>query len=113
MIKTKLQSGYPVAFKSGDHRLYPMIHSGDICEYDPVFEASQVEVGDIVFCQVRPSLRYLVRTIKRKINDDEKEAWYFTVGNQSLWESGTIYGKLKNRMANPPGASVMREVVSA
>jgi len=100
MIKNKLQSGQPVAFKSGGHSLWPLLHSGDICEYDPVFEASEVEVGDIVFCQVRPTWRYFAHTIKRKTYDDEKEAWYFTVGNQSGWENSwcwmdDIYGKLK------------------
>jgi len=101
MIQNKLQSGFPVAFKSSGDSLWPLIHSGDICEYEPVFKASEVEVGDIVFCQVRPTWRYFAHTIKRKTYDDEKEAWYFTVGNQSGWENGwcwmdTIYGKLKH-----------------
>jgi len=100
MMKNKLQSGYPAAFKSGDNSLWPMLHSGDVREYDPVFDESEVEVGDIVFCQVRPTWLYLAHTIKRKTWDYEKEAYYFSVGPPSGRESGwcwmdTIYGKLK------------------
>jgi len=100
MIKHKLQSGPPDAFRSGGDSLAPLIKSGDVWEYHPVFEASEVEVGDIVFCQVKPTWRYFVHTIKRKTWDYEKEAWYFTVGKQPGCENSwcwmdEIYGKLK------------------
>jgi len=100
MIQNRLQSGFPAAFKSGGNSLWPVIHSGDVSQYEPVFEESEVEVGDIVFCQVRPTGRYFMHPIKRKTWDYEKKAWYFTVANQAGWENGwcwkdTIYGKLK------------------
>ena len=100
MIKHKLQSGQPVAFRSGGHSLGPLVHSGDLCEYDPVFEASDVPVGAVIFCQVYPGREYYADLIMSKTYDDEVEAWDFTVGKQSGWENGwcwmeTIYGKLK------------------
>ena len=70
-----------------------------------MFEASDVEVGDVVFCQVYPSREYYADLIMSKTYDDEVEAWYFTVENQSGRENGwcwmdTIYGKLKQICRN-------------
>jgi len=99
-IKEKLQSGQPVAFRYRGKSLLPRVHSGDLCAYDPVFEASDVHVGDVVFCQVYPRLEYHAHLIMSKTYDGEVEAWSFTVENQSGRETGwclleNIYGKLK------------------
>ncbi len=106
MIKEQLQSGQPVAFRSRGKSLWPLVHSGDLCEYDPVFDASDVQVGDVIFCQVYPSREYHAHLIMSKTYCGEVEAWYFTVENQSGRENGwcwleTIYGKLK-QTCRPP-----------
>ena len=100
MIMRKLQSGQPVAFKSGGNSLAPLIKSGDICEYYPVSDDADVGVGDIVFCQVNPTQRYFAHAVMNKTYGEEVQAWYYSIGNASGWENGwcwieNIYGKLK------------------
>ena len=74
-----------------------------------MFEASDVQVGDGIFCQVYPGREYYAHAIMTKTYDDEVGAWYFTVGNQAGRENGwcwmeNIYGKLKQTCRPPqPG----------
>ena len=53
LIKAKLQSGSHVAYRSGGYSLVPRVYHNDMCEYEPVTRDEQVNVGDIVFCQIR------------------------------------------------------------
>jgi len=65
-----------------------------------VSEVGDVGVGDIVFCQVKPTWRYFVHAVMSKDSDREVGAWCFTIGNGTGWRKGwcwidDIYGKLK------------------
>ena len=46
MIRRELQSGQPVAFKSGGNSLAPLIKCGDICEHYPVSDDADVGVSE-------------------------------------------------------------------
>ena len=72
----------------------------------PVTKPDEVEVDDIVFCKVLPSLKYWAHIVKRKDcqwadeSDSKKgtETWFY-ISNQSGHVNGyctmkTIYGKL-------------------
>jgi len=98
-IKAQLQSGQGVVVRYCGTSLRPLVHSGDLCSFTPVSRANQVEVGDIVFCQVRGGEVYQTHLIMSKTYDDEVEGWYFTIENPSGRHSAccwieTIYGKL-------------------
>ena len=69
MRKEQLQSGQPAAFRYRGKSLWPLVHSGDLCEYDPVFDASDVQVGDVIFCKVYPSREYHAHLIMSKTYD--------------------------------------------
>ena len=100
MLMRKLQAGESVAYKSGGNSLAPHVQSGDLCEYTPVREDADVNVGDIAFCQVNPTQRYFAHAVMNKTYDEEVQAWYYSIGNALGWENGwcwieNIYGKLR------------------
>ena len=80
LLREKLTAGFSVFYKSSGNSMWPLVHSGDACTFHPIqavtrgegqfpiFKGrSEIGVGDIVFCQVQPSLRYyahIVRAVK-------------------------------------------------
>ena len=53
MIKSELLDGRSVKYVSTGHVLYPVIHPGDECMFDPVHSLDTLSIGDIVVCEVQ------------------------------------------------------------
>ena len=56
-VKEALLEGRTVSFRSSGWSLFPRVHSGDRCYYEPV-NHDDIEVGDIVFCEIPRSGRF-------------------------------------------------------
>ena len=108
LIKDTLLSGKPVLYRSSGGSLWPKVHNGDQCTFDPVTSEEQVQLHDIVFCQVKRAegepLRYFAHLVKNKEWDWEARKYCFTISNAKKGtehrENGycyieTIYGLLK------------------
>ena len=94
MIAEALQDGRPVFYSSSGNSMWPLVQSGDHCQIHPIQavtaddgvqaipkEASEIGVGDIVFCQVQRSNQYYTRIvlmIQRDYHADEPKYW---IGN--------------------------------
>ena len=77
--------------------MVPMIHSNDLCTYAPVNSPDEVNVGDVVFCQVFPKGLYYAHLVMTK--EDRKGGWYFLICNMAQvvngWtHMGASFGKL-------------------
>ena len=97
MIKTQLQAGIPVCYRSSGWSLWPRVFPNDQTTYEPVNGAWMVWVDDIVFCQVQPGNRFYAHLVKsiEWYEDD----WAFTISNIHGFENGWcriqhIYGRL-------------------
>ena len=66
MIKTQLQAGIPVCYRSSGWSLYPRVRSNGPTTYEPVTSAYMVQVDDIVFCQVQSSNRFFADLVSSK-----------------------------------------------
>ena len=99
LIKEQLQCGSPVCYHSSGWSLYPRVHSGDCCTFQPVNSVDQVQEDDIVFCEVQPGDRFYGHLVKRKEWNAKLEKWVFTISNMKGRENGWcymehIYGRL-------------------
>ena len=88
--------------------MYPKIHSGDCCLFEPVYDCDSLEVGDVVFCQVQPRDRYFAHKILEigwrrmsaaSASRDQAKRRYYIIGNNKGKENGWcydchIYGRL-------------------
>ena len=97
LVKAELQNGNTVAFRSSGNSLDPRVCSGDSCTYQPVANAAEIQLNDIVFCEVQPGNRFYAHIV-RKIEDWEGRRC-FTIANYAGRENGWcysehIYGKL-------------------
>ena len=97
MVKAELQNCNTVAFRSSGNSLDPRVCSGDSCTYQPVANAAEIQLNDIVFCEVQPGNRFYAHIVK-KIEDWEGRR-RFTIANYAGRENGWcysehIYGKL-------------------
>ena len=99
LIKEKLLAGETVCYRSSGSSLKPRVKSGDQCTFIPVTKESQVEVNDIVFCEVQPRDRFYGHVVKKKEFWWSSCCYYFTISNLRGRENGWckmehIYGKL-------------------
>ena len=99
LIKAQLLDGKTVAYRSSGWSLYPRVHSNDLCCYTPVSFDEQVEVDDIVFCQVQPSERFCAHLVKDKEWHDADRRWKYWISNPQGRINGHcykehIYGRL-------------------
>ncbi len=90
MVKEKLLAGKSVCFRSSGNSLWPRVHSNDLVTYTPVTKPEEVQVDDIVFCEVQPGDRFFAHVVKRKEWWDWRECgntpeqggeWFFTISN--------------------------------
>ena len=98
-IKAQLLEGKRVAYRSSGWSLYPLVHSNDVCCYIPVRFDEQVEVRDIVFCQVQPSGDFYAHFVKKKEWHDADSRWKYWISNPQGRINGHcykehIYGRL-------------------
>ena len=76
MLREDLERREPVFFRSSGNSMWPLVQSDDGCTFHPIDEvteewgihavqkeASEIGVGDIVFCQVQPSLQYYAHIV--------------------------------------------------
>ena len=99
LTKEKLLAGETVCYRSSGSSLKPRVKSGDQCTFIPVTKESQVEVNDIVFCEVQPRDRFYGHVVKKKEFWWSSWCYYFTISNLRGRENGWcyiqhIYGKL-------------------
>ena len=76
LIREYLLEGRSVFYRSSGNSMWPLIQSDDACTFHPIEEvteedgihavqkkASEIGVGDIVFCQVQPSQQYYAHVV--------------------------------------------------
>ena len=72
LIHRQLREGRTVAYRSsGCISLYPRVHSGELCCYQPAAFDDQIEEDPIVFCNVQPSVYFYAHLVKNK-------EWHYT-----------------------------------
>lgn len=114
MIHQMLSSGRPVQYRSTGNSLRPInVYSGDVTVWEPITDPKQLVIGEVVWCQVRPSLQYFghaIHEIKEWINPDGSKVRYFMIGNLDTppWYNGwcydeDIYGVLFEASGVHPG----------
>ena len=86
LIKTQLQAGIAVCYRSSGWSLCPRVRSNDQTTYEPVTSADMVQVDDIVSCEVPLANRFYAHLVKRK-------EWcngnlLFTISNMRGWDNG-------------------------
>ena len=89
--------------------MWPLVHDGDCCIFEPVLNCDTLKPGDIVFCHVEPHARFFAQQIKRIGFDEIDPAAsasasaggngkrYFIIGSgqESGWcYDNNIYGRL-------------------
>ena len=127
LIREHLDSGCSVFYKSSGNSMWPLVRADDACTFHPIQavtakdgvhsiqkEASEIGVGDIVFCQVQRSQQYyahIVLEIQDCYYRQEPKYW---IGNiqgrvngwcyrehifgilvevQQVWEDGQYYSR--------------------
>ena len=90
MMRQYFADGCYVRYKSSGNSMWPLVQSGDLCTFHPVQavtaqkEASEIGVGDIVFCQVRAGrgsqlfYAHIVLSIEHDYHANESKFW---IGN--------------------------------
>ena len=99
MIKMRLQEGRNVFYRSSGWSLYPQVHCGDGCTYTPVTSEQEVQVNDIVFCEVQPGDRFYAHLVLEAEEDWRSDKMRYIIGNASGRQNGWchiehIYGRL-------------------
>ena len=80
--------GRGIKYRSSGWSMWPQIHGNDECSYEPVKRDKEVEQDDIVFCQVQPSNQYYAHKVLWKEYDDQKQKWYYEIGNMRVRSNG-------------------------
>ena len=101
MIKAMLKQGRSVQYKSSGNSLWPWVHSGDCCIFEPAFDcATLIAKHDVVFCEVQPGNRFFAHIILRIEYEDTSSSSAasaqtprrtFYIGNMSEHENGWCY----------------------
>ena len=76
LMREHLTEGRCVRYQSSGSSMYPLVHANDACTFLPIQaitekdglhaiqkEASKIDVGDIVFCEVQSSHQYLAHIV--------------------------------------------------
>ena len=110
LIRESLTNDKSVFYKSSGNSMWPLVQSGDACWFHPIQavtakdasihkEASEIDVGDIVFCQVQPSQHHYAHIVL-SVEDHHQEPKYW-IGNIERHKNGWclrkhIFGILVN-----------------
>ena len=97
LLKTHLQAGRNVCYRSSGWSLVPLVHSNDRTTYAPVTSEDDVSEGDVVFCEVQPRGYFMAHMVKAKYR--ASDGTRFTISNARGWENGWckighIYGRM-------------------
>ena len=106
-IKKQLQSGEPAYYRSSGWSLYPYVSSGNGCTYVPVKSQEDVQVRDIVFCEVQSFWKgnksrfyaHLVRHAELDAEEGSSGQMRYIIGNATGHQNGWchiqhIFGRL-------------------
>ena len=101
-----LLRGVSVSYRSSGWSLYPRVSSNDLCTYDPVVSATEISLGDIVFCQIPELMRFQAHIVWEITEDDSTGVVWFLIGNINKRMNGwcnmsQVYGKLVDAVAAP------------
>ena len=88
LIKEKLLAGETVCYRSSGWSLWPRMSCGDMATYLPVRSADEVNIDDIVFCEVQPGSRFYAHVVKEKWWQRNRMKWMFTISNIKGHENG-------------------------
>lgn len=95
----QLKAGETITRTARGNSMTPRIYSGQEVTIEPVADASQVEVGDAVFCKVNGHFYvhrvYAVRTQKNKTTGERRT--HFLIGNNHGHHNGwthQVYGRV-------------------
>ena len=61
LIQEELLKHKPIIYRSSVWSLYPYVSSGIQCTFHPVTDPSEVDVSNIVFCEVQPAASMAIR----------------------------------------------------
>ena len=105
LLREFLTDGRTVFYNSSGNSMWPLIQSGDACTFHPIQavtakegvhsiqkEASEIGVGDIVFCQVQRSQQYYAHIVC----SEEVEQEYSSCGyrQETKYWIGNIQGRV-------------------
>ena len=88
LIKEKLLAGESVCYRSSGWSLWPRMNCGDMATYLPVSSADEVNIDDIVFCEVQPGSRFYAHVVKEKWWKHWQEKWLFRISSIKGYENG-------------------------
>ena len=66
LIKEELLKHKPVIYQSSGWSLYQYVSSGNQCTFHPVTDPSEVDVSNIVLCEVQPGNRFFGHMVGKK-----------------------------------------------
>ena len=61
--KSSSKRGNPVQFRVCSLSMYPLVHKGDCCLFEPVVYVSRLRIGDIISCQLDIGSRFFAHKI--------------------------------------------------
>ena len=71
LVREQLKRGESAIYRSSGNSMWPRVKSGDLCEFAPFPKTASVEkdinVGDIVFCEVQPRKLLYAHIVLEKI----------------------------------------------
>ena len=98
MICEKLTEGGPAFYPSSGNSMWPMLQSHDHCLFHPIQEVrmgprsphlidkpeSTIEVGDVVFCRVRPTHQFYAHFVRWQDWDRDRKEHRYWIGGLSV-----------------------------
>ena len=121
MIREYLERGRPVLYKSSGSSMWPLVQSNDAVVLHPIQavtadkgkhaiqkEASEIGVGDIVFCEVQPSKMYFCHIVVEEQMDCYTREPKYWIGSFNASVNGWcrrehIFGILVSVEVEKPG----------
>ena len=102
LIQASLNAGRSVFYQSSGNSMWPLVQSGDACTLHPIQavtakegkfsiqkEASEIDVRDIVFCQVQPSQQFYAHIVQRRQHCSQRPTYF--IGNIQRRMNGWCY----------------------
>ena len=91
LLKGKLLAGDTVCYRSSGWSLYRRVSCGDMTTYRPARSADEVNIGDIVFCELPPWSRFYAHLASYKWWDACTGKWKFSIININGHENGRCH----------------------
>ena len=82
--------------------MLPIVHTNDVCKFEPVENSDTIKEGDIVFCEIHPKNKFAFQKVLKVY--EEMNIRYYDIGYYDItndrgckhgWcQSQHIYGRL-------------------